>query len=196
VIAPQRDLFSTEFIASLVDDRRFVPRQWLVDRVQEHLDGNDARFVLLTGEPGAGKSAVMAHLARLHPEAPRCFIRRDSIASLEGGDARTFLFALGHQLAHLHPSVFDPRRLEVVIRQRAERVASGGQVVGIEVEDLLVSPFHETAIRVEQHAGVVEGDLVGISATRMTLEPRLLELSNLQYLALLDPAEVLAFDPR
>lgn len=192
VIAPQDDLFAKELIASLVDDRRFVPRQWLVDRVQEHLDGSDARFVLLTGEPGAGKSALMAHLARLHPEAPRYFIRRDSMTPLRGGDARTFLFALGHQLASLHPSLFEPQRLEVVIRQRAERVASGGQMVGIEVEDLLVSPFHDTAIRVEQHAAVVEGDLVGISANRMIDNPRLQELSNLQYLALLDPAEVLA----
>jgi WD40 repeat protein len=63
--------------------------------------------------------------------------------------------------------------------------------VGIQVQDLRASPFYITALEVSQHGGVVEGELVGISAARVTAEPRLLELSNLQYLALLDPAQVL-----
>jgi AAA ATPase domain len=56
------DLFAKSLIASYVDDPRFVPRDWLLGRVQEALDRPQARFVLLTGEPGSGKSALMAHL--------------------------------------------------------------------------------------------------------------------------------------
>jgi WD40 repeat protein/energy-coupling factor transporter ATP-binding protein EcfA2 len=185
------DVFAEALVASYVDDPRFVPRPWLLNQVQAALDGAQARFVLLTGEPGSGKSALMAHLARLHAEWPRYFLRRDSMAPLQGGDPRTFLFAVGHQLAHLHPSLFDPRRLEVVVRQRAERIASGGQMIGIKVKDLQASPFYATALEVTQSGGALEGEMVGISAARVTLEPRLLELSNLQYLALLDPAEAL-----
>jgi WD40 repeat protein len=186
------DLFSQALITSYVDDPRFVPRPWLLERVQEALSSPRARFVLLTAEPGSGKSALMAHLARLHPAWPRHFLRRDSVTALQGGDARTFLFSVGHQLARLHPSLFDPRQLEVVVRQRIERVASRGSVVGIHVEDLQASPFYTTAMEVTQYGRVVEGKLAGMSAGRMTLEPRLLELSNLQYLALVDPADVLS----
>ena len=185
------DVFAEALVASYVDDPRFVPRPWLLNQVQAALDEPQARFVLLTGEPGSGKSALMAHLGRLHAERPRYFLRRDSMAALQGGDARTFLFAVGHQLAHLHPSLFDPRRLEVVVRQRAESIASGGQMIGIKVKDLQASPFYATALEVTQSGGALEGEMVGISAARVTLEPRLLDLSNLQYLALLDPAEAL-----
>jgi WD40 repeat protein len=114
------------------------------------------------------------------------------MSPLQGGDARTLLFALGHQLAHLHPELFDPRLLEAVVNLRAERVAVGGRAVGIEAEDLRVSPFYQTSLRVEAHSDVVEGELIGISVGTVTPEPRMEELSNLQYLALLDPAQILA----
>jgi WD40 repeat protein/energy-coupling factor transporter ATP-binding protein EcfA2 len=186
------DPFAEALIAAYVDDPRFVARSWLLERVWTALDRPHARFVLLTGEPGSGKSALVAHLARMHPRSPRYFIRRDSVTAGAGGDARAFLFSVGDQLARLHPSLFDPQRLEIVVRQRAERVASGGRVVGIQVEDLRASPFYTTALEVTQSASVVEGTLVGIEAARATLEPRLLDPSNLQYLALLDPARALA----
>ena len=186
------DLFSLSLVSSYVDDPRFVPRAWLVDRVTEAWSRDDARFILLTGEPGSGKSALMARLARLHPEAPRHFIRRDSITPLWGGDAQTLLFKVGYQLAQLHPDLFDPKRLQAVVNLRTGQIAAGGRVVGIEADDLLASPFYQMSLQVQAHADVVEGDLIGISAGTVIPEPRLLELSNLQYLALLDPAQALA----
>ena len=82
VQASPTDLFSSSLVSSYVDDPRFVPRPWLLDRVATAWSEEDARFILLTGEPGAGKSALMAHLARLHPDALRYFVRRDSISPL------------------------------------------------------------------------------------------------------------------
>jgi WD40 repeat protein len=189
---PGTDLFSSSLVSFYVDDPRFVPRPWLVKRVEEAWGRDDARFVLLTGEPGSGKSALLAHLARRHPKAPRHFIRRDSVTPLQGGDAPAFLFSVGHQLASLHPSLFDPKRLEVVVNLRAGRIAPGGRAVGIKVEDLRASPFYQTSLRVIAHGEMVEGELMGLSAGIMIPEPRMEDLSNLQYLALLDPALALA----
>lgn len=39
----------------------FVRREWLVERVDTLLDDPDCRFVVLTGGPGAGKIALLAH---------------------------------------------------------------------------------------------------------------------------------------
>jgi hypothetical protein len=186
------DLFSNALVHSYVEeDPRFVERPWLADLIEEKLVDPGCRFLLLTGEPGSGKTALLAWLARRSPDRPRYFIRRDSQAPLNSGDARSLLFALGHQLAALRPGLFHPEKLEVVVRQRVGAVARKGRVVGIKVEDLEVSPFYETALRVEQEAGLVAGELAGISVGRLVAEERLLELANLQYLALLDPAELL-----
>jgi hypothetical protein len=62
------------------------------------------------------------------------------------------------------------------------------------VEDLRVSPFYQTSLRVEQDVALVAGELQGLSVKRMVAEERFLELFNLQHLALLDPARVLVRD--
>ena len=185
------DLFYEGLIRSYVDAAGFVDRPWLAQQVDEALADPGCRFLLLTAEPGAGKTAFVARLADLHPGWPRYFIRRDSQTPLSSGDARSFLFAVGHQLAALRPTLFHPDRLEVVVRQRLGQVQAGGQVVGIQVEDLHVSPFYRTALRVEQEAGIVAGELVGLSVKSLVTEPRFLELGNLAHLALLDPAQAL-----
>ena len=186
------DLFSDTLISGYVeDDPHFVERPWLEELVEEKLALPGCRFVLLTGEPGSGKTALLAWLAHRNPERPRYFIRRDSQVPLNSGDARSFLFAIGHQLASFRPGLFHPEKLEVIVRQHVDEIAPGGRTVGIRVDDLEVSPFYETAVRVEQRVGAVAGDLTGITAGRLVTEERLLDIANLQFLALLDPAEVL-----
>ncbi len=156
--------------------------------------------MLLTAQPGAGKTVLMAWLTdwlaregsnRHYYIIPRYFIRRDSQTPLSSGGANSFLFALGHQLATLHPALFRPENLEVVVKQRVGEIMESGQVVGIQVEDLRISPFFQTALKVEQDVKIVTGELEGISIGRIVAEKRFLELENLQYLALLDPARLL-----
>jgi hypothetical protein len=197
-VEPRQDsaapsLFYDDLIEPYLDDR-FVDRPWLVDRIEAAIADPDCRFVLLTAVPGAGKTAFLASLACACPDRPRYFIRRDSRTPLSSGDARSFLFAIGYQLATLHPDLFRPDKLEVVVSQRIQELQSGAKAVGIMVDDLHVSPFYRTSIRVEQDATVVVGELQGLSARRMVAEERFLELSNLQHLALLDPARVLERD--
>ena len=186
------ELFYDDVVRDYVDDPRYVHRAWLEAEVLERLGDPSCRYVLLVGEPGAGKSGVMAGLAARHPDWLRYFIRRDSTTPLSGGDAVSLLLRIGHQLAARRPELFDPQRLEVVVTQRVAAAAEGATVVGVRIEDLAVSPFHRTAIRVEQHVQDLGGRLVGLDVAHATVEPRLLTEDNLQYLGLLDPAAVLA----
>ncbi|WHT16553.1 ATP-binding protein [Crossiella sp. CA-258035] len=167
----------------------FVDRGWLRAEVEAALDRG---HVLVTGEPGAGKTSLLAALADGHPDWLRYFARRDSRTVLAGTDVQSFLLAVGHQLARQRPEVFQPERLGVVVRQRVANVAAGGRVVGVRIEDLTASPFHRTAVlEVEQRLGGVAGSVSGVEIGRANLEPRLLEPDNLAHLALLDPAEAL-----
>ena len=103
--SPSGDLFYATLIKPIVGDARFVGRPWLAKLVKDALARTDNRFVLLTAEPGAGKTAFLAWLASKAIDWQRrsiwlrYFIRRDSQTPLSSGDARSFLFTVGHQFS-------------------------------------------------------------------------------------------------
>ena len=185
------ELFAEKLVSSYVDAKDFADRPWLAEAIEDALGSPEARIVLLTGEPGSGKTAMLAWMARSDPVTLRYFIRRDSRHLLNRGDARSFLLAIGHQLAMLRPELFQPERLEIVVRQDVDEIAAGGRAIGIRVEDLAVSPFYETALAVEQRVGLVAGTMTGLSVGRMVADERLLELDVLQELALFAPGRLL-----
>jgi WD40 repeat protein len=191
------ELFHEPLLAGYVDrDTRFVARDWAAERIDAALGAPECRVVLVVGEPGAGKTGLLAWLARRHPEWLRYFIRRDQQSPLTSGDARSFLIAVGHQLAARRPQSFRLDRLEVVVRQEVGSVAAGGRAVGVHAKDLIASPFYATAIMVDQTVRELGGDLVGVEADRVVADPWLLEVETLQRLALVGPAGVLSdLDP-
>jgi hypothetical protein len=79
-------------------DETFADRPWLKNQIESTIADDEGRFLLLTVEQGAGKTALMAWLADLHPEWPRYFVRRDSQTPLLSGDAWLFVFGIGQQL--------------------------------------------------------------------------------------------------
>ncbi len=186
------DLFYEGLIEDYIKKRRFTPRPWLAERITKEIGKKKCRYLLLTAEPGAGKTAFAAWQTQQNPEWLRYFIRRDSQAPLSSGDVRSFLLTLGHQLATLKPALFEPGNLTDIVKQRIGTVTPSGNVVGLLVDDLLVSPFYTHPGHVEQDVDKVEGTLIGIVAKRVVSEQRLLEPHNLLYLALLNPAAALA----
>ena len=187
------ELFYESLISAYLDaaDSPFIERRWLVHCIERHLENPNCRYVLVCGPSGVGKSALMASLARQHPNWPRYFIRRDSRLPLHSGDVTSFLFAVGHQLAALYPAVFRPNNLEIIVKQRIGRISTEGNTIGARIEELRASPFYRTSVTIEQHVQFNEGNLEGLSARQVVADPRLLDVSNLQFLALLDPASAL-----
>lgn len=104
--------------------------------MQALLDEPARRFVVLTGGPGVGKTAFLAHLAATHPQWPRYFIRRGSRDLLRPGDANTFLLTIGGQLATLYPHLFHPENLGVVVRQRIGSVDASGEATAVHIDEL------------------------------------------------------------
>lgn len=186
------ELFYERLIAGYLDIAEAVERDWLRDKVQAKFKSPACQFVLIIGEPGAGKSSLMCALARQNPDWLRYFIRSDSTLPLSGGDAASLFFRIGHQFAHRRPDLFDPKLLKIEVEQQIESAGPDARIVGVKIDDLQVSPFYRTAIRVQQHVAGLSGGLTGVELSRATLEPRLLELGTISHLALLDPAKALA----
>lgn len=56
------DLFFDVLVRGYVEENlRFVRSDWLASQLDEKLSESGGRFILLTAEPGAGKSAFIAH---------------------------------------------------------------------------------------------------------------------------------------
>ncbi|MEU6955906.1 hypothetical protein [Streptomyces sp. NPDC045714] len=171
----------------------FVERVWLYNEIEHALTSDEHQYVLVTGEPGAGKTSLLAGIARAHPDRLRYFFRRDSRTAVTGGDTESFLLSIGHQLARERPELFELESLSVVVQQHIDSVAAEGRVIGIRIDDLKVSPFHRTAaLEVEQRIRDVAGTATGVQIGTAHLEPRLLDPDNLAHLALIGPAQVLA----
>lgn len=188
----QAQLFYEPLISMYLDGPGTVTRAWIWEEIQAQLSRPSCSFVLIVGEPGAGKTGLMAALARRNPDWLRYFVRLDSTAPLSSGDATSMFLRIGHQLAHRHPALFDPELLKIEVEQRVQNTAPGANVVGVKIDDLQVSPFYRTAIRVEQKVSGLAGGLRGVEISRANIEPRLLETDTLSHLALLDPAHALA----
>lgn len=182
------DLFYASLIGSYVDDPQYVERGWLTERIETALADPGCRFLLLTAEPGAGKSACLAGLAHQHPDWPRTFIRRDQVSPLGSPGARAFLLRIGLQLAAVAPWAFASGPLEITIRQRVGTLTEDASAVGAEVKRLIGSPFRRAALAISQEVERAEGRLTGLRVEEWISDPHLIPLDDLPHLALLDPA--------
>jgi tetratricopeptide (TPR) repeat protein len=189
------DLFFDSLVRGYVEEnQRFVRRGWLAEELDAKLNEPGKRFVLLTAEPGAGKSAFLAQLAKDHPEWLRYFIRRDQRSALADVSDKSLLLRIGYQLSARRPELFaeDQVRLSVSVEQHFGTVAEQAEAVGIRVSRLLASPFHQNVLKVVQHVQSNQGKVVGLQADELVAEPRLLAAEDLLFLALVSPARALA----
>lgn len=186
------DLLFRPAVRRHVDAPRFVRRDWLAAEVGAALAAPACRLVLLTGEPGAGKSGLLAQLAADHPDWPRYLLRRDQRSPLGDGSARSFLLRVGFQLAATRPALLSSEQLRIEVDQRVGELRDGGSAVAAEVERILASPFHQAVVQIRQQIRTAGGVAVGLRVGEWVADPRLLPLADLASMALLDPARVLA----
>jgi hypothetical protein len=190
------DLFFGAIIDSYLGNPRFLRRNWLAVELEETLRNADCRFLLMTAAPGAGKSAFIAQIAHDHPNWPVYFIRRDQRAAFGAVGAHSFLMRIGYQLAALYPELFTPEKVKLVVEQRIGVVDESGVAVGAEVERVIASPFYQQTVRIRQQVERNKGAVVGLRVGEWVVDPSLIPLSDLQNLALIDPAtSLLALRP-
>jgi hypothetical protein len=176
---------------SYVDAEAFVGRKWLIPTIKELFKRPECRILLITGSPGVGKSALLAHLS---DDDPGCFnfvLRRDSIMGLESPDAKSFLLAFGYYLAQIRPALFIENTSQINIEQRVGQIHRGGEVVGAKIDRLVASPFSQRVLNVLQDIKSASGSAVGLKVQEWVQESRQLSLDDLLDLALFRPLKKL-----
>ncbi len=190
----QNDLFNLDLIRTYVDKElnpRFVERDWLKRQVEGKLADPDCRFVLLTAEPGAGKSAFMAWLAHQHPDWCRYFIRRDQRTPLGDVGSYSFLLQVGFQLAVTYPDLFKQEQIKIVVEQRFG-TATNSEIVGAEIGKMFASPFYEKVIQIQQQVThSKDTNITGVRIGEFYATERDLPIDKLQFMALFDPAKAM-----
>jgi hypothetical protein len=186
------DLYFDALVRRYVEENRcFVQRDWLAAQLDEKLREPEKRFVLLTAEPGAGKTVFMAQLAHDHPDWLRYFNRRDQRSVLSDVSDKSLLLRIGYQLAALRPELFFQDQLRVSVEQRIGQIAQEGEAVGAEVKRLTASPFYQKILQIEQQVQTNQGKIIGLRVEELVIETRLLSAEDLLHLALIYPAQAL-----
>ena len=78
-------LFFRDVVRSYTDDPRHLRREWLGELVREKLQQSQPRYVVLAGDPGSGKSSLIAQYASDNPGTMIYLLRRDQRDGLRAG---------------------------------------------------------------------------------------------------------------
>jgi hypothetical protein len=115
----------------------FVGREWVTQAIDDFLEDEDPRFFLLLGEPGCGKTALMATLVQQR-NYPHHFIGRGSqgglATSLDWRDPIRFAESIGYQLLRDYGGwVMDWDQWGIQVNQRVRELH--GQLIGTHIEN-------------------------------------------------------------
>ena len=170
-----------------------VSRDPVLAEITAALAAPGCRIVLLRGAAGAGKTGILAALARRHGDWPRYFIRRaagpETAYQHEGGLA-SFLTVVGLQLLARQPGLF-PSMVTLDEELRVGVVEPGADLALLAIDRVLISPFTDLNLRLRTKAERISGQLtvvrIGDIVDAAYADPQALEP-----LALLGPARELA----
>ncbi|MEU4427734.1 hypothetical protein AB0F81_44525 [Actinoplanes sp. NPDC024001] len=131
-------------------------------------------WTLLTGEPGSGRTTLLAALSRAHPDWLHFSATRDTLTALTRADPAGFLLAIGYQLARTRPHLFDPAGSSPFDRAAHAGVAAGRPYLDarILVPDALLdlaltAPAARLAAADPEAAIVILADLTGEPSGRL-----------------------------
>jgi energy-coupling factor transporter ATP-binding protein EcfA2 len=136
----------------------FVGREWVLDRISAWIDKESVRYLLITGEPGAGKTALAAWLAGAGPEPTDARAGARLARCRRGWDAVHFCVARG-QRGTVEPGQF--------ARLLAEQLASRHEAFAVAAIDRIAPEVH---IRMEARENW--GTIIGLKIGRFIISER------------------------
>jgi WD40 repeat protein len=175
------------------DPKDFVGREWLLQKIAQFRDAADGRHLIIVGNPGAGKSALLAYLAETW-NCPRHFVRADNKTGIAGLDAKGFLISVGAQLYQKYGSRIFPQSNVGTTRVTAALTRDKAEVIGRLIDELHTLPFlpvpeHDVDVR----AGITtsQARVIGERINRLVADVVMLDVTALLQATLLNPLRAL-----
>jgi len=165
----------------------FIGREWLVQKVASFCDNPEGRHLIIVGEPGSGKTALMAYLAEAW-NAPRHFIRVGSKSGTTGVAPRAMLISIGAQLYQKYGQAIFRAPVGGKTSVNIGLAKNKTRVTGRFIQELYTLPFlplpdRDVVVRVGAALGEskVVGERIGrlIDVTEALSEPELLHVTLL-----------------
>ena len=147
--APRTDLALPRHVIALIEDktREFVGRDYVFDSIAGFIDNNPSGYFVLEGDPGTGKSSVLAEYVKRHGCVAHFNQRAEGIT-----DFRQFLESIFAQLRARYKlpyqsmppdAVGDGAFLAQILQEAASKLSSGERLViavdALDEVDLAVS---------------------------------------------------------
>lgn len=169
----------------------YVPRELLEQEVRTFVAAAKPGVCVLTGELGAGKTALAGALIRsegyLH-----YFLRKGQVEFGLWRDPYAFLTSIAYQLWDRFGDTIFPRTVGIDVHGRVQGVAEGGSAIGVEIGRLVPLPWQSTQITVDLDARNIAGEAVGLRIKEVAEDYRFLPLTTFREIALLEPLRRLA----
>ena len=180
---------SLDVIQRLYPPDRFVGREWLIAEAERFLLDPDRHRLVILGEPGSGKSALLAYLASTW-NAPRHFIRTDNKVGVTGASARSCLVSLGFQLFQLFGADIFPAPASQRTSVKVKWASGKAEVVGRVIDTLVTlgfGPQHAGQVSVQVGVAKNESSVIGERIGRVVEVAQALEPAELLHVMLVNP---------
>lgn len=132
---------------------RFVGRQWLLPLVDSWLAHSDSTFLILTGDPGVGKSMICAWLAGSGP-VPDDSASAGTLVGIRTRVSATFWCGKRHEGASVDPHTF----VSSIAEQLSDSDVRFAQAAAEAIP---------TSYRVDMTVGINAGEIVGIRTNNL-----------------------------
>jgi hypothetical protein len=164
----------------------YLPRPQIELAVRQKLQSASAGMIVMRGEPGAGKTCLVA--AQIQAHGGLChFLRRGHTEYSLWRDPYGFLTSIGFQLRERFGEWLFPASVAIDTDQRVHMLEEGASLTGIHIQRLVSVPWREANLHVRQDVGEAKGQVIGLQVEEMVEEYHRIPLNIFREMALVAP---------
>jgi hypothetical protein len=163
-----------------------LPRSQIESALHEWLDAALASVLVLRGEPGSGKTCIVARQLR-ERGALHHFLRQGHTEYSLWRDPHGFLVSIGFQLKERFGPALFPTSVAIDVNQQVHILEAGGTLTGIQIDRLIAVPWMRTQLRVQQRVAQAAGQAAALQIGELVEEYHRVPLNVFREMALMEP---------
>ncbi|WP_437663009.1 hypothetical protein [Sorangium sp. So ce1182] len=163
-----------------------LPRPQVEAELQRVLRAAPAGMLVVRGEPGSGKTFLIA--AQVHSQGGlHHFLRRGHTEYSLWRDPYGFLTSIGFQLRERFGKEIFPSSVAVDVNQRVALLDEGATMVGARIQRLIAVPWSDSKLSVQQRVDQAKGAATGVHVEELVEDYHRIPLVTFREMALIAP---------